>query len=126
MYAVTKPEPVDDRNFEFGSSFVIVLNSFEFRRRFISSSTRLRLQWQDGLVEYYELDKYSGETGAFRKPSRFAYQSEFRLTVRPGVLLRKLEIGNLEDITSEILPLPEINRIVDLSPETARKAGLSW
>jgi hypothetical protein len=126
MYAVTKPHPVDNQNFAFGTSFVIVLNTFEFLRRFISQSIMIGLKEQHDLVEYYTLDKYSGETGPFRKPSYFAYQSEFRLIVRPGIALRKMVIGNLEDITSEVLPLSEINRIVDLSPEAARKAGLSW
>ena len=84
------------------------------------------LKEQHDLVEYYTLDKYSGETGPFRKPSYFAYQSEFRLIVRPGIALRKMVIGNLDDITSDVLPLPEINRIVDLSPGAAHKAGLSW
>jgi hypothetical protein len=126
MYGVTEPRPVDEENFKFGASFVIILNTFEFLRRFTASVTKLGLSQQHDLVEYYELDKYSGGTGPFRKPPRFAFQNEFRLVVRPGIVLRKMVIGNLEDITSEILPLPEINRIVDLSPDSARKAGLSW
>jgi hypothetical protein len=127
MYAVTKPQPVDDENFQFGTSFVLILNTFEFLRRFITSVKNSGLHQAYDLVEYYELDKYSGGTGPFRKPSRFAFQNEFRLVVRPGIVPhRKMVIGNLEDITSEILPLPEINRIVDLSPDSARKAGLSW
>src|ERR1700757_5095202 len=111
---------------QFGTSFVIILNTFEFLRRFATSVKKSGLHQEHDLVEYYELDKYSGESGPFRKPSRFAFQNEFRLVVRPGIVLRKMVIGNLEDITSEILPLPEINRIVDLSPDSARKAGLSW
>ncbi len=126
MYAMTAPQPVDEENFGFGDSFVIVLNTHEFLRRFTSLSDTCGLQYQYNLVDYYEVSKYSGATGTFRKPSSFAYQNEFRLVVRPGVILRKLVIGNLEDITSAILPLCEINKRFDSSPEAARKAGLSW
>jgi hypothetical protein len=126
MYAMTEPEPIDEQNFEFGDSFVIVLNTLEFLRRFISAAKTSGLYYQYGLVEYYHLDKYSGETGPLRKPFHFAYQKEFRLVLRPGASVRRLLIGNLEDITSEVLPLQEINKRFDSSPEAARKAGLSW
>ena len=125
-YAMTEPEPVDDRNLAFGDSFIIVLNTAEFLRRFTAEAKKLGMQYRYDFVNYYDLDQYSGATGPFRKPSRLAYQKEFRLVVQPGVPVRKLVIGNLEDITSEILPLAEINKRFDSSPDAARKAGLSW
>jgi hypothetical protein len=127
MYATTVPQGVDKRNFKFGDSFVIIRNTQEFLNRFSSVADALSLQHQCNLVDYYDLDKHSGPTGPFRKPSSFAYQNEFRLVVRPGCdQARRLEIGNIEDITSEVLPLREINEIFDFSPESAQKAGLSW
>ncbi len=127
MYATTAPQRVDVRNFSFGNSSVIILNTLEFLGRFSSAANALGLKHECGLVDYYDLDKHSGPTGPFRKPSSFAYQNEFRLVVRPGSdQARRLEIGNAEDITSEVLPLREINELFDFSPEAAKKAGLSW
>jgi hypothetical protein len=127
MYATTAPQCVDRLNFKFGNSFVIILNTLEFLRRFSSAANALGLKYQCGLVDYYDLDKHSGPTGPFRKPSSFTYQNEFRLIVRPGSNQAiNLMIGNVEDITSEILPLCKINQLFDFSPEAAQKAGLSW
>ena len=127
MYAVTVPTFVDERNFAFGNSFLFIKNTEEFIRRFRSAAVKDNLLFQYGLVRYYDLTGYSGKTGPFRKPSAFEHQNEFRLTVRPCLPdHRELFLGNLEDITSEILPLAEINRLCDFSPDTARKAGLSW
>jgi hypothetical protein len=127
MYATTAPQCVDVRNLSFGNSFVIILNTLEFLKRFSSAANALGLKYQCGLVDYYDLDKHSGPTGPFRKPCSFTYQNEFRLVVRPGSnQARNLMIGNVEDITSEILPLCEINQLFDFSPEAAQKAGLSW
>jgi hypothetical protein len=70
-------------------------------------------EWR--LVEYYDAETYSGETGPFRKPCTFAYQKEFRFIVQPGSSSPiNLEIGSLADITSEVLPLTDINRLIDL------------
>jgi hypothetical protein len=127
MYAVITPGPVDERNFQFGDSFIFVHNTTEFLKRFGSSANKQNLRFGCGLVNYFELSDYSGRTGPLRKPSAFAYQNEFRLIVRPCAYdHRKLFLENLEDITSEILPLPQINHLCDLSPDAARKAGLSW
>lgn len=127
MYATTEPKRVDERNFAFGDSAIIVLNTAEFLRRFAATADALGLKHQCGFIEYFPLDDFSGATGPFRKPSIFEYQREFRLIVRPGCdQPRHLAIGNLEDITSEILPLNEINTRFDFSPENARRAGLTW
>jgi hypothetical protein len=127
MYATTAPQRVDARNFSFDNSFVIILNTLEFLRRFSFAANALGLKHECGLVDYYDLDKHSGPTGPFRKQSSFAYQNEFRLVVRPACgQARRLEIGNVEHITSEVLPLREINELFDFSPEAAQKAGLSW
>jgi hypothetical protein len=126
MYATTMPVPVDERNFGFGNSFVFIKNTLEFLRRVSTTANALGLQYEHKLVEYYDLDKHSGPTGPFRKRSEFAFQNEFRLVVRPACNpARRLEIGSIEDITSEVLPLNEINRRFDFSPEAAQKAGLT-
>ena len=116
MYAVIEPGSVGEQNFKFGDSLVFIKNTTEFLKRFGSASYKENLKFGCGLVNYYELNAYSGKTGPLRKPSAFAHESEFRLIVHPCAFdHRELLLGNLEDITSEILPLAEINRLCDLT-----------
>jgi hypothetical protein len=130
MFAVTKPiegELVDKRNFEFGDSFVLVLNTQEFMSRVSLAAQKAGLSGRYGLVEYYDRGERSGEIGPFHKPSTFAYQNEFRIVLRPGSGEPiQLMVGSLLDITSDVSPLREINQIVDFSTKSAREAGLSW
>jgi len=129
MYSVTKPvasEPVDTRNFGFGDSFVLVLNTQAFVDRFFRAVNAYGLAGRGALVEYYEATQFSGATGTFRKPSTFAYQNEFRFAVWPGSgRVMELYVGSLVDITSEILPLFDVNHLVDFSADTLREFGLS-
>jgi len=91
-----------------GDWFVIVTNIHEFLCRVLSAAkdeSNSVNQLEYGLVEYYDADDYSGETGRFRKRSRFAHQREFRIVVEPGFdVPRKLCVGSLLDITTEVLP----------------------
>ena len=130
MFAVTKPihgDLVSTALLEFGDSFVIVLNPAEFLNRVVCAATCAGLSsLQTGLVHYYDADLYSGETGRFQKPSKFAYQNEFRIVVEPGSdKPRELFAGSLRDITSEVLPSAEANHCCDFSPRSAREAGIS-
>jgi hypothetical protein len=126
MFAVTKPvDSVDSRNFKFGDSFVLVKNTQEFINRFCLAANAESLSCKYRCVEYYDAGTHSGDTGTFRKPAIFSYQSEFRFVVRPGIAgPRTLTLGSLLDITAPVLPLAEINQLVDFSTESAREAGL--
>jgi hypothetical protein len=119
MFALTQQNItcplVHPDNFEFGDAFVVILRTRTFFDRVLAAATSrgLRCAWR--LVKYYDPKAYSGETGPFRKPVSFAYQKEFRFIVQPGSSSPiNLEIGSLADITSEVLPLSEINRLIDL------------
>jgi hypothetical protein len=130
MFAVTRPvhgELVSIQNLAFGDSFVLVLNPTEFLRRVVDAAKDAGISYlEHRLVEYYDAEEYSGETGRFRKRSMFAYQNEFRIVVEPGSdTPRNLILGSLSDITSEVLPLSDINQILDFSPRSAHEAGLS-
>jgi hypothetical protein len=94
---------------------VVILKTRDFLDRVLAAASSRGLQCEWRLVEYYDAKTYSGETGPFRKPSTFAYQKEFRFIVQPGSSSPiNLEIGSLADITSDVLPLSEINRLIDL------------
>lgn len=119
MHGVTTvSEPlVDERNLAFGDSFVIVTDTMAFLNRFAEAATAAKLQADWRPVAYFDPLEHTGDVGPFRKSSEFAYQREFRLGVWPGspepVILR---VGDLTDITSPVLPLAEINRIVRITP----------
>jgi hypothetical protein len=128
MYAITGPvdgQLVSSQNFQFGDSFVLVLNPGEFLSRTVAAvkaAGLCRLEWK--LVEYFDEEEYSGEVGRFRKRSIFAYQNEFRIAVEPGSAEpKKLAIGSLLDVTSEVLPLCEANQHLDFSTRSFREAG---
>lgn len=127
MFALTKPQQKlnHPENRKFGDSFVAVLNSEEFIRRIFNAKTSEVLYAEARMVEYFDESKYSGNVGPFLKSSRFSHQQEFRIVVSPGVRdFRELIVGSLEDITTPVLPLAEIDQHVDFSPEKAREAGL--
>jgi hypothetical protein len=117
MFAITEPATplVDERNFQFGDSFVVILHTASFLDRMCSAAAARGFHYESGRVQYYDPIKCSGETGPFRKPATLSYQNEFRFIVRPGSSSPiNLEIGSLADITSEVLPLSDINQRIEL------------
>jgi hypothetical protein len=128
MFSITVPENdfCNPQNFNFGDSFVIVLDTMKFIRRVSRAARRLGFGFDAASVEYFDEDGYSGRTGPFRKPRTFAYQQEFRLVLRPGSAEPyTVDVGDLSDITSPVHPLNEINQLCDFSPQNARLAGLA-
>ncbi|TDY21959.1 hypothetical protein B0G81_2204 [Paraburkholderia sp. BL6665CI2N2] len=128
MFAVGHPGDdfiVDERNFAFGDSFIIVLNTQAFIDRVCAAAVVAGFECQYGPIEYYDVNTHSGETGSFRKPSHFAYQQEFRFALSPGVKTPvRLTLGDLSDITSPIHALSDINTLVTWSTERSREADL--
>lgn len=129
MFAITQPLDggFDSRIFEIpdADSLIAVLNPSEFIRRVSLAANEHKLAGKCALVNYYDPDTYSGETGVFGKPTAFAYQQEFRLAVWPGsVEPRLLSAGSVVDITSEIVPLSDANERFDFSTRSAQEAGI--
>jgi hypothetical protein len=128
MFAITKPtdEVLFDRKImQFGDSCVLILNPAEFLKRVFQAAQKAGLSPSCGLVEYYNANEYSGETGRFRKRSIFAYQNEYRIAVEPGSNAPlKLYVGSLIDITSEVIPSSEVNQRLDFSTRSAKEAGI--
>jgi hypothetical protein len=96
----------------------------EFLKRVHEALVNLGLRGTHGLVEYYDDANYSGKIGPFRKSNRFAYQKEYRIVVQPGIVpFRDLMIGDVSDITTPVLPLSDLDKLVDFSEEAAAIAG---
>jgi hypothetical protein len=130
MFSITEPiiGPVfPEGNERLGDYFVLFTNTPEFLTRVGLALQSQGLRGYRGMVKYYDGSEYSGETGRFRKRSKFAYQHEFRIIVEPGLDgPRRFEIGDLTDITSEVTPLSLASEVLQFSPEDAIAAGLSW
>jgi hypothetical protein len=103
LYTFTEnsTEAFDERNLNFGNSFVVINNLVEFVRRFREAAALLKRRCGLGLVEYVDPAVHDGPMGPFRKYRSFTYQNEFRVIVgdSDGSAL-KLGLGNLRDICS--------------------------
>lgn len=125
LQAPLTPPFVDERNFQFGDSFILMLNTQAFLNRACAAIEAAGFGYEARFVSHYDATTHSGETGVFRKPLEFDYQREFRIAVWPGLVEPlQLRIGDLRDITSPVLPLAEINQIVDFGEASARAAGI--
>ena len=120
MFGLTDPVTsplVDPRNLDFGDSFVVVLHTEQFAEPIREAAGNFGYQSEFRAVEYFNESDYSGETGPFRKPTRFEYQREWRFALWPGRAgALRLDVGNLKEITTEIMSLRDINDIVTLEP----------
>jgi hypothetical protein len=111
----------------FGDSFILFTNTPEFLSRVAKAATAQGLKIEGRSVEYYDATAYSGKTGRFRKQATYSHQSEYRIAVEPGVEeAGLLDVGDLSDITSEIIPIANADEVLKFSPEDARGAGLIW
>jgi hypothetical protein len=130
MYSVPtshcgSPE-VDPRCFDFGDSFVAVLDSQKFLNRVKRAAEKLGFSLDCHLVEYFDPDAYSGEVGPFRKPKHFDYQQEFRIIITPGTVEPvKLKVRTLKDITTDIFSLADINTLIETNSSPLVEIGLS-
>jgi len=101
--------PVDERNFKFGDSALILIKPQEFINRIESSLKSQGIEYEANIVDYVD-DEYTGKIGPFKKFKRFAYQSEWRLVYYNGPGgPRQIMIGSIKDI-SAIIKSAEINK----------------
>ena len=125
-------EPVSGQIFPtkfewFGESLVLVLNTGEFIHRVIGAATRqgFAIWWEP--VMYYDDEIYTGKLGRFRKSTRYSYQKEFRFVIRTeGTKPVVLDVGNISDITSEVIPFEDADKYLKFTEADARDAGLTW
>jgi hypothetical protein len=125
-------EPVNGALFSkehalFGDSVVLIRNTPEFIARVRDGANRTGLAIWWGPVEYYDEKTYTGKLGRFKKSDRFAYQKEFRFAVStPGTEPLHLDVGDLSDITSEIIPFDKVDEVLKFSEADANEAGWTW
>lgn len=114
MSAITDPRKhpiVDERNFGFGDSVVLIKDTQAFIDLVVSSGIKFGLNITCCLVEYFDPDFYSGNIEFCKKSNAYSYQNEFRFIVSPGTHgPLTLELGNIADISTEILSLRDINK----------------
>ncbi len=116
MIAITselskRTDRLDERNMEFGDSFLVIFNPKEFLYRIDAVIKKLNKTHYWNLVTYYDEKTHNGDLGAFYKPLRYEHQNEFRIFVNSNEKLPLiLELGSIEDI-SEIF---EINKFQNL------------
>jgi hypothetical protein len=111
----------------FGDSLVLVTNTPDFLNRVTKAAKEQKLPMRGAPVEYYDEYDYSGRVGRFKKSSRFAYQNEYRIAIEAGVDGPfRFEIGDICDITSEVIPFDQADEHLKFTEADAREAGLIW
>jgi hypothetical protein len=128
MFAITEQQEgplLHTENLNFGDSFVLILNTTAFFDRIRKAAALMGLKVRADLVKYFDEETYSGKTGVFWKSSRYTHQREYRIVAEPGLSpYRELVLGSLVDITTPVLPLSDLDSIVEFTPASARDAGL--
>lgn len=130
LHAITTP--VDGTLFPsehewFGDSVVLVLNSEAFLNRIVAAAKARNLPVKGKLVEYFDDKTYTGKLDRFRKSKHFAHQREYRIAVESsGTEPLILEIGDITEITSEVVPFSDANNVFKFSGQDARAADLLW
>ncbi len=111
LYVLSSPDgfPIDQNNFDFGESCVVLTDGQEFLNRVRNSPLPKGRKLHCDRVEYVERTTYDGPLGPFRKFDDHKYQQEFRLAVSGGDgSVFELEIGDIRDIC-DFGPTADIN-----------------
>jgi hypothetical protein len=126
MFAVTNPMegPLFPKSHQwFGDSFLVFTQTQEFLSRIAAAAKRQGLKGEWGLVQYYDENKHTGGAGRFWKSSSFSYQSEYRIALETGTEGPfRFEVGDLTDITSDVLPLDQADLVLKFHPEDLEAA----
>jgi hypothetical protein len=131
LYALTKP--VQDVLFSTehdwfgGDSLVLIRNTQEFLDRIRRAALEQKLPLEGAPVEYFDEAGYSGKVGRFKKSARFSYQHEYRIAIETGISGPfRFQIGDILDITSEVIQFDRAEECLKFTEADAREAGLTW
>lgn len=107
----TTTNKIDERNLEFGDSFMIVLNPPKLVQMFNQKAKELKLSNYWGPVNYYDRKNHIGELNLLSKPNEFQYQNEFRLIIENSNNEPfQINIGDLSSFT-EIHPIEKLKNL---------------
>jgi hypothetical protein len=124
--AIEKPIFAPGYDWFRADSILLFTNTPQFLERVGRAAEKRGITATGGLIKYFEKDSHSGSIGRFRKDSFYYYQREFRIALEPSSedpLL--LDVGDLSDITSEVIPFDKADEVLDFSSAAAAAAGLS-
>lgn len=106
---------VDPRNFAFGDTFALLLDSDEFLRRVRGAAIPSGQRLHYALVRYVDHAEHNRRMGVFHKFRQFRYQSEFRIALLPGTGGDHwFQVGDLADLVVTG-PLNSINERIRLA-----------
>jgi hypothetical protein len=98
-----------------------VLNAEEFTNRVVAGAIAQNLSGRCKRVEYFDDEAYTGKLDRFMKSKRFAHQREYRIAIdSPGTEPLVLDIGDITDITSEVLRFCDADNILKFSEDDIR------
>jgi hypothetical protein len=131
LYALTRPVKEllfsAEHDWFGGDSLVLVTNTQEFLNRVTKAAREQKFPLQGAQVGYYDESGYSGRVGRFMKSSRFAHQNEYRIAIETGVDGPfRFQIGDIRDITSEVIPFDQADECLKFTESDAREAGMNW
>jgi hypothetical protein len=92
---------VNEKNREFGSHALILLNAKKFEERLYSELKKRKMKFHFGFVHYVDLRNHTGKKSLFEKDLKYSYQNEFRIFIENEIqepLI--LKIGDISDISS--------------------------
>lgn len=108
---------IDPENFRFGDHALVITNVAAFVERIVTAAKRSGVQplWA-GLVEYIDIETHHGAVGPFRKATKYATESEWRMVVAPSDSdIFWFDLGqSLEDI-SVLAPVAGLNSALRFS-----------
>ena len=91
---------VDEKNKEFGSHVLVLLNSEMFEEKLYNELKNRNLEYHFGHVNYLDLKKHSGRKTLFQKDIKYSFQNEFRIFIEnPTQDTLILKLGDLSDIS---------------------------
>lgn len=86
----------------FGDTILVIIDIHQFLQRVKLSLTLLQKTFESKMVEYIDLQSYSGKRGPFQKDSAFSHQNEYRFYIHPTQQEIKepfkFSIGDISDI----------------------------
>jgi len=105
---------IDDSCLKFGA-FAVVVPAHQFLTQMRQQLRTQSYIFKDKLVDYYDDKLFSGEFSdsdvPFKKQVRFAYQSEYRIVVKPRVLANDpitISIGPIENMLANKVKSSEL------------------